>query len=379
MHVTSVPTNANASIGIIPTFGYIWAVALNEELYCYGGINQHEQSGYVWFGVNEKYNLKTGTWTKVTPPAQGSIAVVACQNKIYSIGAQTQVYDPSTDTWINKTAMPKTLLKTNANVVDNKIYVISGAEYASLAGVYSSEATYQYDPETDSWSTLASIPTPVEGYASAVLDGKIYIIGGAAMSQNYSNQVVNLVQVFNPKTNHWTTGKPLPTGVYAAGACATTGVNAAAKIYVVGGHTHYVSWVTSAILSPHGTTLNQIFDPATGEWSLGASLPQPRWQCTLINVNDTLIIVGGENGPADSSLFDNPEKIVLDIERYVPTGYQDILPSAVPQDTSGSLQPENTNYLYLTIAPAIILAITFTALLIFRSKRKTRFPSSFKR
>ncbi len=368
--IASVPTNASESIGVLPTFGNIWAASLNEAIYCFGGINQHERSGdYIWYGISEKCDLDTGKWTTITPPTN-LLAIVTCQNKVYSIGTQTQVYDPLTDSWLNRTQMPESLLTVNANVVDNKIYVISGAKYATLGGVYSSAVTYVYEPNLDSWSTMAPIPTPVEGYASAVLDGKIYIMGGAAMSQNYSNQVVNLVQIFDPKTNQWTTGTPLPTGVYAAGACATTGLFAPEKIYVAGGHPHYVSWVTSAILSPHGTTLNQIYDPATDNWSLGASLPEPRWQCSLVNINDTLFIVGGENGPADSSLFDDPGKVVLDIERYIPTGYEGILSLTPALSPSAISTIEDPASLFVTIALAIGIGVIFCVFLIFKRTQK---------
>jgi N-acetylneuraminic acid mutarotase len=370
VHVTFVPTNANASMGKIPSSGNIAAAVLNDELYCFGGINQHEKTGnYVWYGINEKYDLKTDNWTTINPP-QGSLAVLACKNKIYSIGNPTQVYDPSTNTWINRAIMPQQLLKVNANVVDDKIYVISGANKASLGGVYSSNVNMVYDPEADSWSTMAPIPTPVEGYASAVLNGKIYIMGGAAMTQNTNNQVVDLVQIFNPKTNQWTTGKPLPTGVYGAGACATTGLYAPEKIYVVGGQTQYVSWVTSAVLTQHGETFNQVYDPATEDWSTSESLPEPRWRCSLVNVNDTILVVGGENGPDDSASFDNPEKVVLAIERYIPAEYKGTLPSTDSSDTSGLTQAKNTDWL-LILSALIIVTVTFGSLYVFKQTRKT--------
>jgi len=363
-----VPTNASESMGVIPSFGNIWAAALDGELYCFGGINQHERSGsYVWYGINEKYNTETSNWTATTPPL--NTAVVACQNRLYSIGAPTQVYDPSTDTWSNRASLPKRLGDVKPNVVDGKIYVISGAEASvSLAGPVISDVTYEYDPELDSWSTMASIPTPVEGYSSAVLDGRIYIMGGAATSRNVSSWVVDLVQIFDPKTNQWTVGKPLPTGVYAAGACATSGLFAPERIYVVGGQQWYVPWVTSAVLTPQGTTLNQVYDPATGNWSVGASLPEPRWRCSLVNINDTLFVVGGENGPASDASFDNPGKVLLDIARYVPTGYEGALSATDPQDQSGPLQL--FPYLPIAVASGAVVAVVAVAAVVYLKKRK---------
>jgi len=363
--VSSVPTNASASMGVIPSFGNILAAALDGELYCFGGINQHERSGdYVWYGINEKYNIETGNWTTIARPL--SLTVVACQNKIYSIGTQTQVYDPSSNTWSNRTSLPEPLIEVKANVVDDKIYVISGVKYATLAGSVLSDVTYVYDPELDSWSTMASIPTPVEGYASVVLDGKIYIMGGSAPSSDYSNWVVDLVQIFDPKTNQWTVGKPLPTSVYAAAACATSGLFAPERMYVVGGNQWYVPWVTSAVLTPHGTTFNQIYDPATGNWSIGASLPEPRWRCSLVNINDTLFVVGGENGPASDASFDNPGKVVLDIERYIPTGYEGV---SSPTGTSEQSGPWAPAWLPVAAVSAAVVAVVAVAAVVYLKKR----------
>jgi len=363
--VSSIPTNANASMGILPSFGNIGTVALDGELYCFGGINQHEKAGsYVWYAINEKYSIETGNWNTIAPVDGG--AVVACHNKIYSISTRIQEYNPSTDTWSNKTSMPQSLVEVKANVVDDKIYVISGANaYLGISNV-----TYVYDSTLDSWSAMAPIPTPVEGYASAVLDGKIYIIGGAAISPNYSNWVVNLVQIFDPKTNQWTVGPPLPTGVYAAGACATSGLLAPERIYVVGGNPWYLPWQTSGVMNPQGTTLNQVYDPATGNWSLGASLPEPRWHCSLVNINDTLFVVGGENGPADTALFSNPEKVVLEIGRYIPRGYEmDLLPTVSPP--TSTVTHAGNSFILFPIASTAVLVVVIFFLLFFRRHRKT--------
>jgi hypothetical protein len=207
-----------------------------------------------------------------------------------------------------------------------------------------------------------------------VLDNKIYIIGGrtatdAAMVTN----TTDLVQIFDPELNQWTVGKPLPTGVYAAGACATSGLFAPERICVVGGNRKYVPWVTSAVLTPHGTTLNQIYDPATGNWSYGASLPEPRWKCSLVNINDTLFVVGGENGPDTSDYFDNPEKVVLEIDRYIPSGYEgSLLPTPSPSPTAEPLSASLGIIIAVsvTIATLALVVIILAKLLVYYKKRR---------
>ncbi len=56
------------------------------------------------------------------------------------------------------------------------------------------------------WQQLASMPTARQELASAVLNGKIYVIGGL----NADGISTNTVEVYNPATNTWTSAQPLP-------------------------------------------------------------------------------------------------------------------------------------------------------------------------
>ena len=103
--------------------------------------------------------------------------------------------------------MPTTRGGLQANIVDERIYVIGGVsnddETVNLNEVY--------DPNTDTWATKTPIPTPVSSYASAVVDGKIYVIGGLAPVVNSSAKSrVNLNQIYDPETDTWSQGTPIP-------------------------------------------------------------------------------------------------------------------------------------------------------------------------
>ena len=100
-----------------PYYGVIGAAAADGKIYFLG------------LEVFERYDPYTDTWMGVAPPSDYHpwSAVVACQNKIYAIGYPTQVYDPATNIWENKTSIPKTLAGGYTPVVINdKIYVIKG-------------------------------------------------------------------------------------------------------------------------------------------------------------------------------------------------------------------------------------------------------------
>ncbi len=78
----------------------------------------------------------------------------------------------------------------------------------------------------NSWSTGVAMPTALFSATAAVLDGKIYVIGGANGAG-----VTNIVQVYDPATKSWSAGVPLPAALSGA-AAVTVGTN----IYVFGGY-----------------------------------------------------------------------------------------------------------------------------------------------
>ncbi len=147
----------------------------------------------IGYNFNYVYDPSTEVWVSKTPipTHQQGFAISMCQNKIYVIGGSTgidaktglsiltganEMYDPTTDLWEAKATLPTPTMNLQANVVDDKIYLISGR-----TNVFQSElsnATWVYDPSRDSWTLAASIPTPVYYFASAAIGSKIYVEGG---------------------------------------------------------------------------------------------------------------------------------------------------------------------------------------------------------
>ena len=70
-------------------------------------------------------------------------------------------YDPKTDTWTAKADMPTARMMTATAVVGGKIYVIGGAE----SFFFPSAAVEVYDPVTDTWEQKADMPNPRWGQA----------------------------------------------------------------------------------------------------------------------------------------------------------------------------------------------------------------------
>jgi N-acetylneuraminic acid mutarotase len=264
--------------------------------------------------LNWRYNPLTNNWTSIapTPIYNSGAAVVAYQNKIYLIGGDagdpTQVYDPATDTWENRTSVPSQRSGLEANVVDDKIYLIGGDLPGIFFSVTPSNVTGVYDPATDSWSTMAPLPTPVTGYSSAVLDDKIYIIGGVASGNSGDPfKPIDKVQIFDPKTDQWTEGTPIPTGKFGARACATKSVEGSKRIYVMGGSpTAYWS-----VMYMFATNQNQVYDPMSDTWVNETSMLTRRSSFEVVVVDNEIYAVGGRND----------DGLVYALEKYTPAGY----------------------------------------------------------
>jgi N-acetylneuraminic acid mutarotase len=226
---------------------FLGVVATNGKIYAIGGNN-----GSGDLPLIEMYDPGTDSWTIKTPIMAGSGANAAAvlNGKIYAIGETAStgyphdyypannVYDPATNNWETKTAMPQIVIGASAAVVGNKIYVIGG------------NLNFAYDPSTDSWTTRSPPPAAVTFYACAVVNDKIYAIGGTSST---------LTQIYNPETDTWTNGTAPPIGGYVTGnakgyvtGAATTGVYAPKRIYVMGGG----NWIFPS-------NLNLIYDPET--------------------------------------------------------------------------------------------------------------------
>ncbi len=310
--------------------GGLGVAVVNSKIYAIGGSNEDTQ-----LGVTEEYNPVTDTWTtkKSMPTPRSGFAIVVYQSKIYCIGGTTgdsenyvsgltgvnEVYDPATDTWETKKSMPTPRADLCANVVNGSIYCMGGKEYWSFDSYYSEvNITEVYDPIEDSWTTKSSMPFPVFGYSSAVLDGKIYVIGGSrhlTLGPDLDTTASN--QVYDPVNDTWSTQTNLPLEESYGAAAATSGVIAPKRIYFVGGSTE--------------TTYNQVpyaYNSKLDEWSAGASIPTPRIYLGLAVVNDVLYAIGGFDG----------ENWLNVTEQYTPLGYGTVPPNLQV------LSPTNTTY-----------------------------------
>src|ERR1043165_630721 len=230
----------------------LYGVAANGKMYVLGGFGNAR-------GKNYEYDPAGDKWTKKAPmprPAHHQ-AMVEYQGKIYVFGGfvapmtgpqggwepidNAWVYDPATDAWRNLAPMPIKRGSAAANLVNGKVYVMGGATTAegSKDTAISNATTSNnltrndvYDIASNSWSAGAPMALARNHMFSGVVNGKIYIIGGrVAHAFVAASQNTDVVEEYDPATNTWGPQMTkMPTARSGGGWATYNG-----KIYVAGG------------------------------------------------------------------------------------------------------------------------------------------------
>ncbi|UCF65754.1 MAG: T9SS type A sorting domain-containing protein [bacterium] len=234
-----------------------------------------------------KTDMPTGRMTLSSSAVEGKIYVMGghVNGAIWGDPASPKVdkYDPATDTWDTTTAdMPRGRNSFASVVVNGKIYAIGGQ---SSAGTTAESSFWEYDPLTDTWDTTkAQMPSPRVGLSASVVDGKIYVIGGWNFS---APKYKKAVWVYDPLTNTWddTTSMDMPT---PRAYLSTSVIDR--KIYAFGGLNNDATF--------NGLTTLEIYDPATDTWdTTKADMPAGRVYLKSGSADSMIYIFGGSTNP----------------------------------------------------------------------------------
>jgi N-acetylneuraminic acid mutarotase len=321
---------------------------------------------YVMTGVSVyEYDPTTDNWTAKTamptPRERSSFGIAAYQNKIYVIGGSNgtrgytdylstnEVYDPLTDMWETKQPMPTSMIWVEANVINGKIYAmgVTMDEY-HLGYIPVNEV---YDPATDLWTTKQPAPIGVIKGASAVVDSNIFILGGLG-DNNTLNAISN--QIYDAENDTWSLGASLPTAMWYTAAGATAGVMAPKRIYIMGGGFTEI------------TNVVNVYDPALNTWSSGAPLPTNRTGHAIAMLDDVLYVMGGGAGwhGGEPGTPDSGWTLTNVVEQYTPFGYGTIPPVT-------TIEPEPFPTTLVIAASGVSLAVIGIGLLVFKKRKSS--------
>lgn len=259
------------------------SVVLDDKVYVIGGrVDDSEGLSAV-----EVYDPQADSWTRradMTTP-RGELAVAAHDGLIYTFGGAVtpvggvdhlqvvEVYDPVADQWAGLAPMPFRSLGSTAHTVGDRIYVIGGFSWPDF------QSAWEYDPIQDAWTQLGDMDIPRTLHSSGVVDNRIIAAGGSG-----PGDVGKLPSVFafDLVARTWSRGANMPTG-----RRGLAGAVVAEAFYAIGGERD------EQVLD-----LVEKYNPQTDTWTAAPSLKLSRRYATSAVVDGTILVIGGSDGRA---------------------------------------------------------------------------------
>ncbi|HXX83065.1 MAG TPA: kelch repeat-containing protein [Casimicrobiaceae bacterium] len=227
------------------------------KIYAFGGFVYPASGPAAWVPVDSawEYDPASDSWKALAPmpTKRGSPVAVTAGDRIYVIGGATlppgskepavlpgrphisvgtvEEYDPATNTWRARTAMPTPRNHATAGAVNGRIYVIGGRVGTSFISSGSSnvDVVEEYDAAADAWGAArARMPSARSAMASGVYEGRIYVTGGEGQDSQRM-YTFRALEAYDPASNTWAVLPSMPVSRHGlAGA-------------VVGNRLHMVS------------------------------------------------------------------------------------------------------------------------------------------
>jgi subtilisin family serine protease len=203
------------------------AAAVGGKLYVFGG---WASSGTPVATV-DVFDPAAGSWSTLAATnsqARAAAGTAVVDGKVYLVGGcvdgncttsdKTISFDPDAETFAEVAAYPHPVSWMGCGGISGRAYCAGGIDAESFTDGYS------YDPASDSWSPIATMPVDLWASQEAAASGLLVFAGGVA---NGSSAITNQTVAYDPASDSW---QELPNANVAtyrgAGACG---------VYKIGG------------------------------------------------------------------------------------------------------------------------------------------------
>jgi hypothetical protein len=270
---------------ILSPIVYFGTAAIDNGILVFGGNN-----GSAQISTTYQYQLGSGVILKNNLPSpRADMGFVEHNGKVYSIagylegsgesGRTTDVwsYDPTTNSWSNETSLTVSRASAAAASLGDYLYIIGGHNQSS--GGISLALVERYNPDAGGgWETVAPLNHYRESLGVAAVGGKIYAIGGNKYKSGVIDEIGNWMEIYDPSTNTWTSGPPMPTPRFNLGITVV-----GSRIYVIGG----------SDINRQPIDVVEYYDVNDGQWYNDTPLPVAAHGIRAVSIGNEIYVLGG--------------------------------------------------------------------------------------
>jgi Kelch motif/Galactose oxidase, central domain len=257
-------------------------------------------------GSAELYDPATGTWTgtaSLNTVRDSQTATLLQNGKVLVAGnSSAELYDPATETWSITGSLNIARSSYTATLLQNGKVLAAGG-WGTDDSLASAEL---YDPSTGTWSVTGSLIDDNQSHgfslmgtgpgryghtATLLQNGKVLVAGGSNDGDLAST--LASAELYDPSTGTWSfTGNLNASRISHTATLLPDG-----RVLVTGGYSPNFVPVGANTFAAAPTSLNgvELYDPATGTWSIAASLNTARnsHTATLLPNGKVLAAAGG--------------------------------------------------------------------------------------
>ncbi|KAM3614222.1 uncharacterized protein V6R79_011425 [Siganus canaliculatus] len=174
----------------------------------------------------ERYNSMFNQWEAIAPMPEAVLhpAVAATNQRIYVFGGEDamqnpvrliQVYHITRNMWSKMENRTVKNVSAPAAVMDDKIYIVGGYTRRVIA----------YDTKANRFIKCANLKERKMHHSATVLNNKIFITGGRYVNGHDVIQDSDCFECYDPKTDTWTSKGSLPYKLFDHGSLTLTHVS----------------------------------------------------------------------------------------------------------------------------------------------------------
>ncbi|XP_029214091.1 kelch-like protein 28 isoform X2 [Acropora muricata] len=194
------------------------------------------------------------------------------KNGLFATLSSVEYYEPEREKWIEVASMNFRRFEFGAAVLDGKLYAVGGlvcgiGVHSGAPFRYCDNGSECFDPETGHWTRVTSMNQSRSNHTVQPLGG-------------YGPSYLRTVERYDPSTNSWEMMPAMSTYRINFGGDVLNGC-----LYVVGGHNGVF----------HLRSVER-FDPVASEWAMVTPMNRPRTGLSVTVLNGLLYAVGGHDG-----------------------------------------------------------------------------------